>query len=99
VFDRLAVQVKKGRAKLTGEVSDAAGLITSLQVAVDGGPLRPWQPQDGVLDGPKERLDGDLGAFLGGPHTLTLVAQDEAQNEAYATLRFEVPAGTTSAKK
>lgn len=94
VFERLKVQVKNRRAKLTGQVSDTAGLLTSLQVAVDGGPLRPWMPQDGVLDGPIERLDGDLGMFVGGAHTLTLVAQDEAQNEAFATVRFDVPQGS-----
>jgi hypothetical protein len=93
VFGHVQVRVKNRRAYLTGEVMDAAGLLTQLQYALDGGPLRPWAPADGVLDGPKERLDGDLGPVSEGTHTLTLVAQDEAQNDAYTSITFSAPRG------
>lgn len=85
------MRVQKSHAVLTGAVADAAGLLASLRYSLDGAPLLPLAPADGVLDGPAERIEADLGRVAPGPHSLTVVAVDESQNEAFAQVQFTAP--------
>ena len=87
-FSHLKVKVDGQRATVTGEVRDALSPLTALSYALDGAPLRPMSPVDGLCDELYEKLHLQLDDLSPGCHTLTLRAHDEADNEGYAQLRF-----------
>jgi hypothetical protein len=69
-------------ARVKGRVVDAMGPIRRLEVSVNGGPFRDRLPVDGILDGPEEDFDIDLGDLPQGEHIFTVRATDAAHNSA-----------------
>ena len=93
VFRHLRAEMKKGRVVITGSISDRYSPLLVLNASLDGGPLRPVMPEDGLLDGLKETFAIALGELSPGPHTVTVWARDEADNVGHASVQFAGPKG------
>jgi hypothetical protein len=87
-FMGLEVRSMRGQAHLTGQVRDALGSLTVLTYSLDAAPPQAFLPEDGVLDGPAESLNFNLGKLAHGRHVVSLRAVDDADNEAIAEVVF-----------
>ncbi|MEM1415723.1 MAG: hypothetical protein AAGH15_12525, partial [Myxococcota bacterium] len=75
----------RGR-EVRGRAVDSLGPIRRLEQAIDGGPFRPLQPDDGLLDEAREELKVDLSGLSAGPHLVAVRATDAGGNAATAEL-------------
>ena len=89
-FSPIKVTVPNGQVEARATVKDGVGPIVELYYALDAADSAPVLPDDGLLDGPEERISLYLGRLSPGPHTLTLRALDEADNEGFAQASFVV---------
>lgn len=89
-FDPLSIEQKAGRVTVRAVVVDLVGPLVGAEYALDGGDLRPVDPDDGVLDGPGESITIRLGKLAKGSHSITLRAVDEGENVGYVESLFEV---------
>ncbi len=97
LIDNTPPTVEKTEAKVSGKdaivriaVADNVGPIMSADFAVDGREFRPLKPDDGVLDGNGETFTLRLKDLSAGPHSVTVRVSDEADNEGYGQVRFQV---------
>lgn len=89
-FSHLRTKLDGRAVTVTGEVRDELSPLTALHYALDGAALRPMAPADGLADGLQERVQLRLESLDKGCHAITIRARDEADNEGYAQLHFEV---------
>ncbi|MEL6548590.1 MAG: hypothetical protein AAFQ82_28465, partial [Myxococcota bacterium] len=97
LIDNTPPSVEKTDAKVSGRnatvrvaVADNVGPITTAEFALDGRDFRPLPPDDGVLDGVGETFTLRMESLPSGPHAVTVRVADEANNEGYGQVRFEI---------
>jgi hypothetical protein len=88
--DALKVSVQGRQVTVRTHVADAVGPLVELTYALDSADPRPILPEDGVLDGPEEDVKLELSGLRPGPHTLTVRAMDEAENEGFGEITFDI---------
>jgi hypothetical protein len=76
-------------AYIAFDVDDKVGPLMEALYALDAQEFRPLAPLDGVLDGPAEKFNSDLGVLKPGFHRLTVRVTDEGGNTGFGFLRFE----------
>lgn len=89
-IDPLKIKISGRRVTARTVVVDSVGPLVSADYSLDGRPLRPIHPDDGVLDGPGESFTIRFGELAPGPHTLTFRVRDEADNEGVGETRFRL---------
>lgn len=97
LIDNTPPTVEKTETKVSGNdaivriaVADNVGPIMAAEFAVDGREFRPLPPDDGVLDGNGETFTLRLEELDPGPHSVTVRVSDEADNEGYGQVTFQV---------
>jgi hypothetical protein len=90
-LEALKVATSKREVRITGSVEDVFGPLMELTYALDGQAPRPMAPEDGLLDGPKEKFTIRLTNLATGAHSVTVRCKDEAENEAVVAAQFEMP--------
>ncbi|MEE2961912.1 MAG: hypothetical protein VYA34_14340 [Myxococcota bacterium] len=84
------VKVRGRRARVTLDATDNIGPFAGMAFSVNGAGFRMLNPKDGVLDGPEESFELNLGELEVGTHVLNFKASDAAGNLGYVTTRFEI---------
>jgi hypothetical protein len=80
-----------GIVVVTAEVRDALSAIKSVEYVVD---TRQWMmvgAEDGLLDGPRERVRFRVGGLKSGRHAIVVKATDALDNVSTAGLFVDVP--------
>jgi hypothetical protein len=66
--------------RLTERAVDAAGVITRIELSIDGGPWRMFFPSDDLLDTSDERFDIGLPTLDSGSHIVAVRVTDLSGN-------------------
>ena len=87
---KISVKAGKGKATISGSVTDAFSEITRIEVTVDGGPWKTLFPEDLIFDEKGEKFSYTAGDLDKGPHTVTVRAYDRGMNGTSAGDHFTV---------
>jgi hypothetical protein len=90
---RLNTTIKSQNVTTRFVVTDNLGPLTEAAYALDGASFRPLIPDDGTLDGPKERFTLPLSALATGSHLLSIRIRNAGNNMGLGQTHFTLPKG------